>query len=780
MQNETAEAIDKLAEEIGLHTILADRKKANPLRNALSFLIDFAGEDRNISSKHLTALRKKHPEITRGSMPNYLSIVLTALNRHGWQCVIPPKPVKPPRPVALPDTSQLAKASHEVMRLEQLLRREGTLHTRVPVGRLFLAALYFVTRCGAGDQVVCGILSRLRIMDIDDSEAMAGRIRTPIHGAAEYGLDYELIPPEPLRSLLVRQKKRMKSHDPQTLVFADALNNCSNGAVVSDIDLRRALQGYLKNIRHSQGAQDHLIELPKTWGGITRAGRWLARSFGVPPAILEILSAYPLPKSALGLELFNDPKVLGNGIIRIPPSSPLFLNTTNQTSKQPVEAPVLMPQQPPSDWGAWARNTLRAFLLAVETDCCNQKNGRIKPSATRKLSEILGLYLDQADQGAPSQRSVIHLGLHWLTLRLGKREITVSSARTYLWRIFQPRLLDKTESVDMASWDEETIDELTTYLMLNPRWSAKSQKDFLETWMQFLRFCAQEDVGVLSRDDINPITEDPTEGVLRGRRKIIMPYQFDHVLNALSQDTELTVEEKFQHKAILILGFYGGLRSSEVLNLKLADAVSTLDEFFFNIHHSKTPAGRRAIPLHRILPTMDSLEPLRQWVVKRQEEANHQYQKASLDSLPLFGKLIQNHNPQWEEVIKPAIDFLRRKLCINIDFHGLRHSAASWLVLRSYAAYHPDICTMLRHGNHPCFQEPSQKKLRQFFKVYEPATSDGQEKILVHIAKFLGHANLRSLMQTYGHTLGPIHSHALNAASTIDTHAKRVHISKKS
>jgi len=779
MQNEIVNTLDDLARKIGLHTSFADGKKAKILRDALSFLLEVAGEERKISSEHLTALRKKHPELTKGSMPDRLGRVLTALNRHSWQCVIPPKTVKPPRPVALPDTPQLAEASHEVMRLEQLLRREGTLHTHAPEGRLFLAALYFVTRCGAGDQVVCGILSRLRVMDIDDSEAVIGRIRTPIHGAAEYGLDYEFIPPEPLRSLLVRQKKRMKSHDPETLVFADALKSCSNGVLVSDINLRRTLQSYLRIIRHSQGIQDHHIELPKTWGGITRAGRWLARSFDVPPAILEILSAYPLPKGPLGLELFNNPKVLGNGVIRIPPTSPLFLNSTNQTLKPPAEAPVLMPPQPPSDWGAWARNTLRAFLLAVETRCCNLKNGRIKPSANKTLSDILGLYLDQADQGAPSQRSVVHLGLHWLALRLGKREITMSSARTYLWRIFQPRLLDMTESVDMASWDEETIDELTTYLMHNPRWSAKTQKDFLETWMQFLRFCAQEDVGVLSSDDINPNTEDPTNGVLRGRRIIITPYQFDHVLNALSQDTELTDEEKLQHKAILILGFYGGLRSAEVLKLTLADAVSTLNEFFFNIRHTKTRAGRRAIPMHRILPFMDSLEPLREWVVKRHKEATHQYKSVSLDSLPLFGPLIQNRKPQWEEVIKPAIDFLRQNLRIAIDFHGLRHSAASWLVLRSYAAYHPDICTMLRHGNHPCFQEPSQARLRQLFEVYEPSTSDGKEKILVHIAKILGHANLRSLMLTYGHTLGPIQSHALNAASTIDTHAKRVHISKK-
>ncbi|ANB03204.1 hypothetical protein ECTOBSL9_2803 [Ectothiorhodospira sp. BSL-9] len=384
--------------------------------------------------------------------------------------------------------------------------------------------------------------------------------------------------------------------------------------------------------------------------------------------------------------------------------------------------------------------------------------------------------LKRADRLQSSTRSVLHMALHWLAEKLGKREIRLSTARTYVGRLFQPRLFDVSESIDMASWDDEFIEHITLQLLENPKWSHKTQQEFLDKWMQFLRYCAREDIGVISPSDLPRWDNQKHNPEIHvGRRTLITPFQFDFVLRVLDDRQDLTKEKRQELQAVLILGFYGGLRSSEVLNLTVADVVSGIDEFYVLVRQTKTPAGRRSVPFHRILPE-ETLRILKSWCRDRFDIAKGEEGGASVRRIPMVGPLVANRRPSWQEVIAEPIQVLRQALQADIDFHGLRHCAASWLVLRGYAAYHSDIRESLSHADHAIFSDICLERLRGLFETYEPQASVGEEKFLVHIAKIIGHANLRTLILTYTHTLGPIQSHALRSANEWVVHANRINV----
>ncbi len=769
------EELDRLLEKIGFHGASGTRE-STACRKVLDAVLWFGTEDRTISAGDLKALRKRNRWITTGANPRRLSRVLTGLNRAGWKCALPPHAVKPPRALSLPSTPSRAEREHEIHRLDRLVRRQWKEHTHAPAGRLFAAALLLVTRAGAGDQVACGILSRLRVRDIDGSGPAPCRIRTPIHGAADHDVYHEFVPPRPLKDLLLRQRKSRKRHGPDTLLFGDALGRVDPSGAGADGYVRRVLTAYLRRIRKSEAARQHRLSLPNTWGELATSGRWCGRHHGIPPAVLEVLGSYPLPKAALETELWSDPRQPAQGDIKPPLGSRLRITPSDQALEAPRLDNVSLNDEPRPDWGAAARLQARRFLSEIESKCTSRQGRQVLPSKGKAFRALLGSSLDEADRIAPSGRSVLHLVLHWLGVRLGEQKIGLTTARTYVGRIFQKKLFDFPESLDMETWDGETLDEITAQLLNHAKWSTKTQQDFIETWMQFLRFCTSNEVNILSPADLPRFKSDASAAARPGRRTIITPFQFDHVLRSIARRGGALNNAPHASQTVLILGFYGGMRSSEVLGLTAADVVITGNELRVNVRRSKTPAGRRAIPLHLILPSEEVYRPIARWVSERQNQVRGLGRSARLDDMPLFGPLVRRRRPGWKEVIEPALEFLRSCLQTDIDFHGLRHSAASWLVLRAYAVYHDDFKSTLRHGNHPSFDDDALEKLRNLFEQFTPAKADGKERMLVHIAKILGHSNLESLMQTYGHTFGPIQSHALSRASTWSHHLDRIAI----
>ncbi|RRQ20335.1 site-specific integrase [Guyparkeria sp. SCN-R1] len=779
MSPEQERRLDQQLLDLGFTRTIGD-KLWRQYREILGWVLEIAQRRKRFTKTDYDTLIKSHRKLERPSRRRHVERLLTRLQHNGWQCELPPTAVKPPRDLSIPPTPEVAALSHQVYRLEHLVRRQWPAITKEADGRLFTAALLLVTRCGASDQVSCGILSRLRVCDVDELPGVEGRIRTPIHGAADYDNCHEFIPPRPLRDLLVQQRKRRKKHGHNALLFSDAIQTLGETAE-PDRAVRRSLSRYLKALNDSNEVKRDNIELTDKWFRLAQAGRYVPLRYGVPPLILELLRTYPLPKRPLGLELFKLTQGTPPDLLIPPCDSPLYLppnqvdhvTTPSNTNPEPLDSRD-------DDWSPFARITLAEFLVQLVDKNCTGRNGTLLASKATTIGKILHHALDKADSREPSTRSVLHLALHWVHRKLHVDGIKISSARKYVGQVFPDALFDHIESRDMASWDEETIDELTIDLMTRPSWSSKTQHDFVISWMQFLRFCCE--VGVLNQNDLPQLASDDSIAARPGRRALITPQQFTHLIHHIEHDTNLSDQEREEYKGVLILGFYGGTRASEVLDFQLGDFVifnpqngAEAGLLKGNILNSKTPSGRRVLPLYRLLPE-DARVALQSHIAKRQHQAISIRARGDAKRMPLFGPLVDDRRPTWAEVIKSPLQYMRRVLQTDIDYHGLRHCAASWLLLRAYLLTEPELGSRLAQGGHPLLAPDNNDELRRMIDMYAPEKSDTREKILVFLAKFLGHANVRTLVLTYAHTLGPIHSHALDRASTWHPRTDRIRV----
>ncbi|MFO7582478.1 hypothetical protein, partial [Guyparkeria sp.] len=648
-------------------------------REILAWVLEIAGGRRRFGNADYNALIKNHRKLERASRRQQVERLLQRLQRNGWQCELPPTAIKPPRDLSIPPTPEVAALSHQVYRLEHLVRQQWPTITKEANGRLFTAALLLVTRCGASNQVSCGLLSQLRVCDVDEIPGVEGRIRTPIHWAADYDNCHEFVTPRPLCDLLIQQRKRMRKHGHNTLLFSDAIKTLGETAE-PDRAVQRSLSRFLKTLKNSPEVQGHKIELTDKWFRLAQAGRYVPLRHGVPPLILELLRTYPLPKRPLGLELFKLRQGARPEQLIPPCDSPLYLppNHVDDVTTPSNTNPALLESRD-DDWAAFARITLAEFLAQLVEKKCTGRKGTLLGSKATSIEKILNSALDKADSRAPSTRSVLHLALHWIHRKLHVDGIKISSARKYVGQVFPDAMFDHIESRDMASWDEETIDELTIDLMTRPSWSSKTQHDFVISWMQFLRFCSE--VGVLNQDDLPNLASDDSIAARPGRRALITPQQFNHLIHHIERDANLSDQRREEYKCVLILGFYGGTRASEILDFQLGDFVIFNSQdgadaglLRGNILNSKTPSGRRTLPLYRLLPD-DARIAIQNYIANRQHQAISMRARRDAKRIPLFGPLVEDRRPTWAEVIKPPLQYMRRVLQTDIDYHGLRHCA---------------------------------------------------------------------------------------------------------
>jgi integrase len=409
------------------------------------------------------------------------------------------------------------------------------------------------------------------------------------------------------------------------------------------------------------------------------------------------------------------------------------------------------------DWCGKSKAILRQLVTKLKTVCKKQIR---TPDQKTKAFQFIEQSIQAADRLEPNQKSALHLALFWIRDYLGTHDITASTIDAYFKRAFINGLLNFGDSYDLQVWDVEDHELAIEAMLDRPRLGEKSKLDIIDVLKKVYPFAEKH--SFCENVDINFSIDGWTASSTRP--EIIGLHYFDALLRILIQRNSRHDLEK---AAALILGFYGGLRSSEVSKLTMNDVVALDGELNVEIHNSKSPAGRRRVPLHMLAPA-DACKTVEKLYENRLSEFREKSisRQLILKNIPLFGSNRSRDHYSSRSLANTCIAELKRYLGQDFVFHSLRHSFASWLLVRWYAARYPDIIETLAEGYHSLFGEESQKNLCQFFtSEREGEIPDDHASDLVAISKLIGHSGQETLFSTYIHSFHVIHKHAMKRAS---------------
>jgi len=197
---------------------------------------------------------------------------------------------------------------------------------------------------------------------------------------------------------------------------------------------------------------------------------------------------------------------------------------------------------------------------------------------------------------------------------------------------------------------------------------------------------------------------------------------------------------------IVILGYRCGLRASEARKIRIMDVCLSLTKPELFIRNSafsrlKTANGVRQVPLKGFLQD-DEMNILKQWHKKRCAEVLKKHDR------PLFTRNGGDKYAIGSQFIFPHINDLMRILTgdLSVHFHHLRHSFASWTLLRLIA---PDYSQMLESD---IAKNNGITECRDLSLTLTGEEHPGS-KAMYALARLMGHASPAETMRSYIHLL---------------------------
>jgi len=696
--------------------------------------------------------------------------------------VLIPEPVQTHRPTALPKSSRLFK---DVMAMRELDRQLLTWcrATNAVDAWLLMIAIRLMTRLGMSERVVLGTMSQLTLQHIDKPHRTLAIPSSPNASGPDDG-HYRIALPDPLwvplRAIMTREKHRSSD----AWLFAPDDEALTLPLKKRRQQLRQRLDLAARQLLKDMQAKSHHSTLHiKRWPQLTQPCRHVAVMSGIPPLWGTLLRDYPLPTCTPTPLLLGQHNAHhyspGNPLGRLPdrkdrhrPSSATEVDAGGDTAQSHIAeagatqvtatTPTTRPAgvhridtgHLPLDWRRRVKNLLQQFLS--ETARLSKKSVKAQKYAD-DMQSLLIKYEKQLDKLLGFGGHYLTWVLHFLYHQLRTEGNTISTAKTYLSRLTPLTLLFHDAVLDLNDWDDEVVLELEMAAREGSRWSVSTLESFRGSMRGFIRFCQQ--YGLL--EDITPPkrTSNLTPSVLRTR--IISP---DHMHIAWDELTNgMPNGATNQMKALVMaMGFYGGMRASEIESLTLRDIQFGIPDHsghsrcWIDIIGGKTAAARRRIALHIMAP-QDVTRQLRGWIEMRRQSCSD----TPLADIALFGP---RHSPDAFErryLITLVIETMRELLGEDIDFHGLRHAAVSWTLLRLHAAQHPGFADTLQHRHHWMFQPEALQETLDYFCGAEGADTLARGTVLLHLAKWIGHRDPSTLLENYAHTLGLIHGNIL-------------------
>jgi len=347
--------------------------------------------------------------------------------------------------------------------------------------------------------------------------------------------------------------------------------------------------------------------------------------------------------------------------------------------------------------------------------------------------------------GITPNKSIALMLISWGEHLINKKKLAIKTGHGYLTsfgsKLLRVLALRSSFPVDEDDWIEVYVEmfELVT---------TKQITTVSNHIINFHQFAA--DQGWVCAIDSNSIRRYGPNGKVVDANLITF-HEFDALVNELKKG----VFDRRARMQILVasLGFYCGMRVSEILGLRICDLTeaksSMLNITANQFRNSKSATSNRVSPLYALLP--DSIlndllrlkeERIIESKLSNKDEANH--------FELLFckvGEPIQMLNSDY--IIKPMMGILRAIINDdNIRFHHLRHSFANWLLVRLLANSYPKIIDSNIHAfNHNEFSKD------KILKLNNELLYDGFKvrPILYQVANMLGHASPKTTLSSYVH-----------------------------
>jgi len=201
-----------------------------------------------------------------------------------------------------------------------------------------------------------------------------------------------------------------------------------------------------------------------------------------------------------------------------------------------------------------------------------------------------------------------------------------------------------------------------------------------------------------------------------------------------------------------------------VINRTFSDFVVEDNRVNLYIPRGKRRRSRRQLWLHAFLPPTEL-----QWLIEyiRLRSAERLSQQP-LREFYLFGHAGDPEPAGRSAIIDRLIPEMTAFLGRSVDFHLLRHSFCSWLIVQAYLIAELWIEEHLP-GLDPRLKDPGAlAAVDEYLRYPLPGwhkDAGMKNDLWNRVARTMGHSTPRTLMTTYAHTMGSVHSVYLQATS---------------
>ena len=253
---------------------------------------------------------------------------------------------------------------------------------------------------------------------------------------------------------------------------------------------------------------------------------------------------------------------------------------------------------------------------------------------------------------------------------------------------------------------------------------------------------------------------DQFSGTAAGQWQLIAPGAIDSLTMKLVESEDWVSR---QAGLAIALGYYGGLRISEVRKLTCASIVFSdrLTNLDIEILSGKSASARRRLPLDVLAPVWVQ-EMLRQYVKDRIAARL----APNVRKVALLGLDVHCERFTQSSFSRLVHARLKEAFGFNVTFHTLRHCFCSNLFIRWYGLRHEDVFDDLRIGGHELFQERLQRALRGFFTCHPIDDGETRPYDLISMIKLSGHASPVTFFRFYVHSGYLAQEHAVSLADT--------------